>query len=211
MIRVIGPACAGRGSSWLPLLGRTHGDSSALLALPISRSPIDVRAEVFRNRAWNCRPFVRSLTDSPDAVIHSPAEIDAAWPTMAMRSRCPRDLAPRAQNPLSSLWTVTRSTEPAQHFPLRRLRFRLHPGIDCLPRGLREHFPMRFSRAFRCRSQGVPTLRTLGCEVRGLVSRLDDDCPHTVSGDSLHPADNARSFSGYTEHSTRLRQFLACG
>jgi hypothetical protein len=43
------------------------------------------------------------LTDSPDALIHSPAEIDAAWPTMAMRSRCPGDLAPKAQNPLSSL------------------------------------------------------------------------------------------------------------
>ena len=98
-----------------------------------------------------------------------------------------------------------------QHLLLRCLRFRLHPGIDCRPRGLREHFPMRFSRGFRCRSQGVTTFRTLGGEIRGLVSRLNDDCPHTVSGDSLHPADNARPFSGCTEHSTRLRQFLACG
>ena len=41
----------------------------------------EVGAEVFRNCALNCWPWVRSLTHSPDAVIHSPAEITAAWPT----------------------------------------------------------------------------------------------------------------------------------
>ena len=40
---------------------------------------IDVGAEVRRNRALNCCPWVRSLTHSPVAVIHSPAEIVAAW------------------------------------------------------------------------------------------------------------------------------------
>ena len=41
---------------------------------------IEVGAEVFRNRARNYCPCVRSLTHSPGAVIHSPVEIDAAWP-----------------------------------------------------------------------------------------------------------------------------------
>ena len=38
-----------------------------------SMPSIDVGAEVFRNRALNCWPWVRSLTHSPEAVIHSPA------------------------------------------------------------------------------------------------------------------------------------------
>src|SRR6266571_8998031 len=33
----------------------------------------DVGAEVLRNRALNCWPWVRSLTQLPDAVTHSPA------------------------------------------------------------------------------------------------------------------------------------------
>src|ERR1019366_10340828 len=46
---------------------------------------------------------VRSLTHSPDAVIHSPAEMAAAWPTTVTRSRCPRALARRTQKPFSAL------------------------------------------------------------------------------------------------------------
>ena len=38
----------------------------------------EVGAEVFRKRARNCRPWVRSLIHSPGAVTHSPAEIIAA-------------------------------------------------------------------------------------------------------------------------------------
>jgi hypothetical protein len=38
----------------------------------------EVGSEVFRNLALNCWPWVRSLTHSPDAVTHSPAEITAA-------------------------------------------------------------------------------------------------------------------------------------
>ena len=34
----------------------------------------DVGSEVFKNLALYCWPWVRSLTHSPDAVIHSPAE-----------------------------------------------------------------------------------------------------------------------------------------
>ena len=38
----------------------------------------DDGAEVLRNRALNSEPWMRSLTHSPEAVSHSPAEIDAA-------------------------------------------------------------------------------------------------------------------------------------
>jgi hypothetical protein len=39
---------------------------------------IELGAEVLRNRALNCWPWARSLIHSPDAVIHSPAEMAAA-------------------------------------------------------------------------------------------------------------------------------------
>src|SRR5271155_236597 len=73
----------------------------------------EVGADVRRNRALNCWPWVRSFTHSPDAVIHSPAAIVAAWPTTVTRSRCPRAFARRTQKPFSALWKVTRSTSPA--------------------------------------------------------------------------------------------------
>src|ERR1700732_1198904 len=46
-----------------------------------SMPSIEVGADVRMKRALNCWPWVRSLTHSPDAVIHSPAEIVAALPT----------------------------------------------------------------------------------------------------------------------------------
>ena len=46
-------------------------------------------------------------------MIHSPAEIIAAWPTTVTRSRWPRAFALRTQKPFSPLWKVTRSTRPA--------------------------------------------------------------------------------------------------
>jgi hypothetical protein len=51
-----------------------------------SMPSIEVGAEVRRKRALNCWPWVRSLTHSPVAVIHSPAEIVAAWPTTVTSS-----------------------------------------------------------------------------------------------------------------------------
>jgi Helix-hairpin-helix motif len=69
--------------------------------------------EVLRNRALNCWPWARSLIHSPDAVIHSPAEMMAAWPTTVTKSRWPRAFALRTQKPFSALWKVTRSTRPA--------------------------------------------------------------------------------------------------
>ena len=74
----------------------------------------EVGGDVRRNRALNCWPCVRSLTHSPDAVIHSPAAMVAAWPTTVTTSRCPRALARRTQKPFSALWYVTRSTRPAR-------------------------------------------------------------------------------------------------
>src|SRR6476619_1673134 len=79
-----------------------------------SMPSIDVGAEVFRNRALNCWPWVRSLIHSPDAVIHSPAEIVAAWPTTVTKSRWPRAFALRTQKPFSALWKVTRSARPVR-------------------------------------------------------------------------------------------------
>src|SRR6266478_9337655 len=78
-----------------------------------SMPSIEVGAEVRMKRALNCWPWVWSLTHSPDAVIHSPAEIVAAWPMTVTRSRWPRALARRTQKPFSLLWKVTRSTKPA--------------------------------------------------------------------------------------------------
>src|SRR5258708_32069049 len=79
-----------------------------------SMPSIEVGAEVFRNRALNCWPWVRSLTHSPDAVTHSPAEITAAWPMTVISSRWPRALIRSTQKPFSALWKVTRSTRPAK-------------------------------------------------------------------------------------------------
>ena len=71
-------------------------------------------SEVRMKRALNCWPWVRSLTHSPEAVIHSPGPTMAAWPTTVTRSRCPRAFVLRTQKPFSRLWKVTRSTRPAR-------------------------------------------------------------------------------------------------
>ncbi len=68
-----------------------------------SMPSIDVGGDALRNRARNCSPWVRSLTHSPLAVIHSPAAIVAAWPTTVTRSRWPRAFVRRTQKPFSSL------------------------------------------------------------------------------------------------------------
>src|SRR4051794_15688963 len=80
----------------------------------ISMPSVVVGAEVRMNRDLNWRPWVRSLTHSPDAVTHSPAEMLAACPTVVTSSRCPRALIRRTQKPFSALWNVTRSTRPAR-------------------------------------------------------------------------------------------------
>src|SRR6516164_5800923 len=52
----------------------------------LSTPSADVGAEVRKNRALNCCPWVRSLTQWPEAMIHSPAEMTAAWPTTVTTS-----------------------------------------------------------------------------------------------------------------------------
>src|SRR6266550_1868851 len=69
-----------------------------------TRLRLDVGVEVLRNRALNCWPWARSLTQLPDAVTHSPAEIAAAWPTKVTRSRWPRALIRTTQKPFSAFW-----------------------------------------------------------------------------------------------------------
>ena len=60
----------------------------------------------------NCRPCVRSFTQTPCPSMYSPGVMVAAVPTTVTRSRCPRTLTRRTQKPVSSLWNVTRSTAP---------------------------------------------------------------------------------------------------
>ena len=72
-----------------------------------------VGAVAVRTFALNCSPCVRSLSQMPVAVTHSPAPIAGAWPTTVTRSRRPRAFTRSTQNPLSALWNVTRSTVPA--------------------------------------------------------------------------------------------------
>src|SRR5215475_12074321 len=79
----------------------------------LSMPSAELGGDARKNRALNCWPCVRSLTHSPEAVIHSPAEIVAAWPTTVTTSRWPRALARSTQKPFSALWYVTRSTRPA--------------------------------------------------------------------------------------------------
>ncbi len=62
--------------------------------------------------ALNCRPCSLSLTHQPSAVSHSPAATEGSDPTTVVSSRCPRAFTRRTQNPLSSLWQVTRSIRP---------------------------------------------------------------------------------------------------
>src|SRR5678810_1090126 len=79
-----------------------------------SMPSIDVGAEVFRNRALNCWPWMRSLIHSPEAVTDAPAEIVATGPRTLTTARCPRAFARKTQKPFSVLWKVTRSTRPAR-------------------------------------------------------------------------------------------------
>ena len=60
----------------------------------------------------NCRPCCRSLTQTPSHSTYSPGVMLAALP-ITVTSRARRlTLTRNTQNPLSSLWKVTRSTDP---------------------------------------------------------------------------------------------------
>ena len=79
----------------------------------------DEGAEAFKKRTRNCSPCVRSLVHSPEAVIHSPAEIVAAWPTAVTRSRWPRALIRSTQKPVSGVVEGDPLDEAGQHLAAR--------------------------------------------------------------------------------------------
>ncbi len=124
LVTVVGHAAIISAGEWITASGewindRAHGQQFKARFLKTSApSSIDgiekyLGSEVLRKRALNCWPWARVLIHSPEAVIHSPAEMTAAWPTTVTRSRCPRAFALRTQKPFSELWKVTRSTRPA--------------------------------------------------------------------------------------------------
>jgi hypothetical protein len=76
----------------------------------------EVGGDVRRNRALNCWPWVRSLTHTPKAVIHSPAAIAAAWPTTVTTSRCPRALAHQNAETILGIMVGVTLDEAGQHF-----------------------------------------------------------------------------------------------
>ena len=76
-------------------------------------------AAVRMKRARNCWPWVRSLTHSPEAVIHSPGETVAAWPTTVTSSRCPRARVLSTQKPFSGVVKGDAFDRPGQDLPVR--------------------------------------------------------------------------------------------
>ncbi len=107
----------------------------------------DVGAEVLRNRALNCCPWVRSLTQLPAAVIHSPAEIAAAWPTKVTSSRWPRALSrrtrPRDAEFRLPIWIVRGCSRVGGR--RRDDRTQSSPGVDEPKAQLRLRAPWRGS------------------------------------------------------------------
>ena len=82
-------------------------DPMALVMMRLLSMPsAEFGGEARRNRALNCWPWVQSFTHWPEAVIHSPAAMVAAWPTTVTTSRWPRALARKTQKPFSTMdWT----------------------------------------------------------------------------------------------------------
>src|SRR3954451_13006095 len=106
-----------------------------------SMPSVEVGAELRRKGALNCWPCVRSLTHSPEAVTHSPAEIVAACPTVVTSSRCPRALTRRTQKPFSALWKVTRSTRPASTSCADKLGYGFSPPFTRRQTPCSQKFP----------------------------------------------------------------------
>jgi hypothetical protein len=78
-------------------------------------------SEVLKNRAVNCWPWVRSLTQSLDAVIHSPADIMAACPTTVTRSLWLSALTRMTQKPFLGVLVGDALDQPRQHLSIRRM------------------------------------------------------------------------------------------
>ena len=93
----------------------------------------DDGAAVRMNRALNCWPWVRSLTHSPEAVIHSPAATMAAWPTTVTRSRCPRALVRSTQEAVLRIVEGDALDQPGQDLPVRGLLAPAGGGFQDVP------------------------------------------------------------------------------
>ncbi len=74
-------------------------------------------ATVFSDVAVNCTPWTRSFVQLPPAWMNSPGAMAAACPTTVTSSRRPRICTRRTEKPFSSLWKVTRSTDPVRWSP----------------------------------------------------------------------------------------------
>src|ERR1700736_5877676 len=94
----------------------------------------DVGSEVFRNFALNCWPWVRSLIHSPDAVIHSPAEMTAACPNH--RNQFPVSTCLDPQDAKAGFIVVKSHAlnRARQNFLRRWLRLRFHLNSHVVPR-----------------------------------------------------------------------------
>ncbi len=85
----------------------------------------EVGAEVLRKPALNCWPWVRSFTQSPAAVIHSPAEIAAAsnnGDQLTVATRLDPD------DTIAVLRILVRDAlnQPGKDLPIGSFRLRLH-------------------------------------------------------------------------------------
>src|SRR5450759_5519397 len=82
---------------------------------------MDVGADVRRKRALNCWPWVWSLTHSPEAVIHSPAEIMAAWPITVTRVAMSARLDPQNTKAVVAIMEGDTLDKASQNLLGRRL------------------------------------------------------------------------------------------
>src|SRR6516165_8032352 len=86
----------------------------------------EVGAEVLRNLVLNCWPCVWSLSHSPVAVIHSPADMTAAWPTTVTSSGRPRTFARITAKAALRILIGDALDHPGEHLPIGRFRARFH-------------------------------------------------------------------------------------
>ncbi len=75
----------------------------------------EVGAEVLRKRALNCWPWVRSLTQLPVAVIHSPAEITGAWPDQGDQLASATSLDPQDAKAILGVLVSDALDQPGEH------------------------------------------------------------------------------------------------
>ncbi len=75
---------------------------------------LEAGGAVTRRLALNCRPWVRSFTQLPSAVIISPAATAAVVPTMATGWGLPRTRTFSTAKPVAGEWNVTRSMVPVR-------------------------------------------------------------------------------------------------